>query len=235
MDDRGCVIQLTAAVAADGRPRTSEGRSRHAEEVSAMSDPGPNGARPARDAGFTLIELMTVVAIIGLLVAIAIPQFVRFQMRAKTSEGKVNLASIARSEHGYFATYGTYVNVAAPVPAPLPAGGRVAWPVGSAFDVLGWQPEGQVYFVYLVSADNAGGAGAALRRFTAEAASDIDGDGAPAYWGYVKPVTGASTGLAGAIAGSTCAATGIYDSVSMASDVLETVGPCDASSGRSVF
>ncbi|ADO67812.1 prepilin-type N-terminal cleavage/methylation domain-containing protein [Stigmatella aurantiaca] len=44
--------------------------------------------------GFTLIELMIVVAIIGILAAIAIPSFNRFQARARQSEVNVNLKSL---------------------------------------------------------------------------------------------------------------------------------------------
>jgi len=44
--------------------------------------------------GFTLIELMIVVAIIGILAAIAIPNFMRFQARARQSEAKANLKAI---------------------------------------------------------------------------------------------------------------------------------------------
>lgn len=51
--------------------------------------------------GFTLIELMIVVAIIGILAAIAIPNFLTYQAKSKQSEAKVGLGAIATSAIAY--------------------------------------------------------------------------------------------------------------------------------------
>jgi type IV pilus assembly protein PilA len=58
--------------------------------------------------GFTLIELMIVVAIIGILAAIAIPNFMTYQAKSKQSEAKGNLAGIYTSEVAYFGDNNTY-------------------------------------------------------------------------------------------------------------------------------
>lgn len=58
--------------------------------------------------GFTLIELMIVVAIIGILAAIAIPNFMRYQAKAKQSEAKINLGAIYTSEVTYHAEKDEY-------------------------------------------------------------------------------------------------------------------------------
>ena len=58
--------------------------------------------------GFTLIELMIVVAIIGILAAIAIPNFAKFQARAKQSEAKANLKAIYTAKHASFGETDTF-------------------------------------------------------------------------------------------------------------------------------
>ena len=60
--------------------------------------------------GFSLTELMIVVAIIGILAVIAIPNFMRYQAKAKQTEAKNNLVAIHTGEIAYFAEYNGYVD-----------------------------------------------------------------------------------------------------------------------------
>ena len=52
--------------------------------------------------GFTLIELMIVVAIIGILAAVAIPAFMKYIRRAKTSEATMNIRKLFDSSVSYY-------------------------------------------------------------------------------------------------------------------------------------
>ncbi len=63
-----------------------------------------------RQSGFTLVELMVVVAIIGLLSAVAIPNFQKYQARSKTSEAKLQLAAIYTAEASFYSDFSIYHN-----------------------------------------------------------------------------------------------------------------------------
>lgn len=185
--------------------------------------------------GFTLIELMIVVAIIGILAAIAIPNFLRFQLKSKSSEGKVNLAAIRTAEESYLAEFGVYVGaVQAPAVAAIGASKtpfvEVA-AIGADFNTLGWTPEGQVFFSYGVAINGA----APGASYTATATADIDANAVFQSWGYVKQIGVTGAGLVGLDAA--CVANGVWNAAAVppAANAVDTVGPCTGTSGQSIF
>jgi len=177
----------------------------------------------ARKGGFTLIELMIVVAIIGILAAIAIPNFLRFQLKAKSSEGKTNLAAIRTAQQSFYSEFGNYVSSLGLAPAAWPGSSKTPFTPATAlgFNQIGWSPEGQVYFNYGVGTDATG------TGFFATAMADIDANLTPQAWGYHKASAGgAATPVA---AGHTCAlgAGGLVND--------DQVGPCGPTFGQSEF
>ncbi len=181
-----------------------------------------------RGAGFTLIELMITVGIIGILATIAIPTMVRFQLRSKAAEGKGNLAAISVSEEAYFSEWGRYVS-AGVVPAAV-GSTNVPWPLSDSdshgFNTLGFRPEGRVFYQYAISSNSA-------PAYTIEARSDIDGDTAFNTWGYIKPAGGTTSGIAGPF--GVCPVTGVLNPDTGVFDYLREIGPCDTQSGATEF
>jgi len=80
--------------------------------------------------GFTLIELMIVVAIIGILAAIAIPNFIRFQARSKQGEAKANLKSLFTAERSLYQEKDKYYSTIRDIGFAPERGNRYAYFVG---------------------------------------------------------------------------------------------------------
>jgi len=152
--------------------------------------------------GFTLIELMIVVVILGVLAAVAIPAFIKYIRRAKTSEAEDKISEMFRSAVAYFNQ--EQVNRGASATALNPQFPRSEGPSPAActtcagnsdgrcdpanygaalWDTPTWQAlnfaiSDRHYFVYQFEASNVAGAdgNGAGSIFTARANADLDDD-----------------------------------------------------------
>jgi hypothetical protein len=117
------------------------------------------------------------VFIFGILAAIAIPAFIQYIRRSKTSEAEENLMVLQKLEEAYHARKGKYL-ACGPLPASAPVGDPVKWPADACFLQLGFEPE-MVYFSYQVALVGEG-------SYVIRASADLDGDGQPMIW-VLKP------------------------------------------------
>jgi len=123
---------------------------------------------------------MIVLAMIGILAAIAVPNFVEMQYRAKRSEVPGNMDGIKIAMLAYESAHGEMTFEPLPRPDATPGKNAREWRHGSGFDALGWAPEGPVRGSYSVRSVGS--------EFRITGFCDVDGDGVQAVFTATRDI-----------------------------------------------
>jgi type IV pilus assembly protein PilA len=156
--------------------------------------------------GFTLIELMIVVAIIGILAAVAIPAFLEYMKRGKTTEASLNLNKISKAAKRVKGEIGTYPGESSSTLVPSTTGSccgqsggtgavnnkcdpnpNAFTTAGGAFAHLEFSVDEPSIYSYEYTPDSATN----TSGFTANAVGDADCDTKPATFSLVGTTTAA--------------------------------------------
>ena len=132
-------------------------------------------ARWCRQSGFSVIEFMILVALLCIVAAIGVPNFIEMQYRAQRAEVPANLEGIHLAATAYRAANGVVVPEVLPRPDATPDNRARPWKLGSKFDELGWQPEGDVRGSYTLDTTPRG-------TFLVKGVCDVDANGTQAVY-----------------------------------------------------
>jgi prepilin-type N-terminal cleavage/methylation domain-containing protein len=126
--------------------------------------------QPNRDSGFTLVELMITVAILGVLAVVAMTGFQAYVMRSKTGEAYMALDKIVTGELEYFGKNQTFL-AAGPTNIPPPAAttASVDFSADNRWTQIGFAITTNIYFGYQVTL--------AGNTADCDAMADLNGDG----------------------------------------------------------
>jgi type II secretory pathway pseudopilin PulG len=135
--------------------------------------------KPKSMAGFSVIELMVLMAFLCIMLAIGVPNLVEMQHRARRAEVPCNLDAIRTAALAYESVNGEMVEERISRPDSNPGKRMRPWKNGSRFDELGWKPDGSVRGAYTISITKSD-------DFTVKGVCDVDGDGRKAIFTATK-------------------------------------------------